>query len=92
MKTDKHKLVYNEYEDEFERLKQKTCQVKANIWHRRNLRAENKYSQKELHTDLKSFDLETDVKMHGNGGGFTTNLSFIPFEWYLAEKIVANEA
>ena len=92
MKTEKHKLVYNEYEDEFDRLKQKSYQVKASTRHRRNLKYENLESGKELHTDLKRFDLETDVKMHVNGEGFTTNLSFIPFEWYLAEKIVANEA
>ena len=62
------------------------------MWHRRNLIADNIDSAKELHTNLKQFDIETDVKMHVNGQGFTTSLSFIPFEWYLAEKIVANEA
>ena len=30
--------------------------------------------------------------MSRNGEGFYTHLSFIPFEWYLAEMIVANKA
>ena len=35
--TKKHKLVYNEYEDEFERLKQKAFQIKSNRRHKGNL-------------------------------------------------------
>ena len=30
LKTKKHKLAYNEYEEEFEQLKQQSCLIKAN--------------------------------------------------------------
>ena len=56
------------------------------------MKAENRYSSEEVHTDLKRFDIETDVKTLEDCEGFTTHLSFIPVEWYLAEKVVANEA
>ena len=42
--------------------------------------------------DLKAFDTETDVKLHGSGEGFYSHLSFLPFDWCLAEMIAANKA
>ena len=89
----KHRFAYNEYEEEFEQLKQQTCLIKANQQHRKNLQLDNKkLKQQDLHKDLKTFDTETHFKMHGNGEGFQTHLSFFPFEWYLAEEIATNKA
>ena len=46
----------------------------------------------ENEASLSKVDMISIVKKAGKDLGFKAHLAFSPFEWYLAEKIVANEA